>query len=304
MKEERKGELYIFSEAILWSLFPILAILTFAGLSPLLSLAWTTLLASLFFVGVMLYRGTWRDLKNPIVWRYGMLIAFFIGVWFYGLYYVGLKYTTPGNAALIALFEVLTTYILFNILRKEPFPLEHKLGAGFMVIGALIILGKNYSGFAVGDFLILGATLLAPFGNMFTQKCRDIASSETIMFMRSILSAVVMFALAVILGETISFDNVITILPFLLINGIVIFGVSKLLWIEGIHRISVTKAIIIQSMTPLLTLLFVWLFLSQAPTAWQLSSIVPLLLGVMLLTGRFRVKNGSNPLDEKPVLES
>lgn len=303
MKEERKGELYIISEALLWSLFPVITFMTFAGLTPVLSLALTTILASVFFAVMMLVKGSWRELKNPLVWRYGILVAFLIGVCFYGLYYVGLKFTTPGNAGLVALFEVLTSYFLFNVLRKEPFPLEHKLGAFFMVLGALIILGKNYGGFVVGDFLILAATFFAPLGNMFAQKCRSIASSETILFLRSFFSGFALLALAIILGESVSIREMYAVLPALLVNGIFIFGISKLFWLEGIHRISVTKAIILQSMTPLLTLLFAGLLLSQAPTVWQLSSVVPLLLGVVLLTGNFRLKNTLNPLNQGKNLD-
>ena len=299
MKEERKGEFFIIGEALLWSLFPVITVMTFAGLAPITSLSWTTLIAAAFFGLLMLVKGSWRELKNPLVWRYGVLISFFIGVWFYGFYYTGLKFTTPGNAGLIALFEVLTSYVLFNVLRKEPFPAVHKLGAGLMVLGAVIILGKNYGGFVFGDFFILAATLLAPFGNMFVQKCRELASSETIMFLRSFFSGFFLLGLAAVLGEQVSAEKAFSVLPALLVNGIVIFGVSKLFWIEGIHRIPVTKAILMQSMTPLLTLLFAWLLLSQPPTVWQLSSVVPLLLGVVLLTGNFRLKSIVHPLNRE-----
>ena len=302
MTEERKGELFILSEAVLWSLFPVITVLSFGNLAPVTALAWTTIFATVFFACVMLVKGTWRDLKNALVWKYGVLIAFFIGVWFYGLYYLGLKYTTPGNAAILVMFEVFTTYLLFNILRKEAFPIEHKIGAFFMLIGALVVLGKNFTGFAAGDFLILAAALLAPFGNMFTQKCREIASSETIMFLRSLFSGFALLGLAIVLKESVDISGLVPTLPYLLINGILIFGLSKLFWFECIHRISVTKAILLQSMAPFLTLVFAWLMLSQAPTIWQLFSLPLFLVGVGLLTGRFRVKNGHNPLDAEPPL--
>ncbi|MBY0539370.1 DMT family transporter [Patescibacteria group bacterium] len=299
MTEERKGELFILSEALLWSLFPIIAVLSFGSLAPVTTLAWTTIFATLFFACVMFVKGTWRDLKNPLVWRYGLLIAFFIGIWFYGLYYLGLKYTTPGNASILVLFEVFTTYLLFNVLRKEAFSLEHTLGALFMIAGALIVLGENFTGFAVGDLLILGATFLAPFGNMFTQKCREIASSETIMFLRSLFSGFALLALAFFLKESIGVDGLLPTLPYLLINGVLIFGLSKLFWIEGIHRIPVTKAILLQSMSPFLTLLFAWLILLQVPTVWQISALIPFILGVILLTANFRVTRFTNLFEIK-----
>jgi len=295
MKEERKGELFILSEAVLWALFPVLTVLSFAGTSPLVSLWWATFLAAFFFMAVMLYRGTWRELMNPVLWRYGVIISLCIGVGFYGLYYIGLSYTSPGNAALIALFEILTSYLLFNFIRKEQFPLEHKIGAVFMLAGAFIVLGKGYSGFALGDFLILAATFFAPVGNMYQQKARDIASSETVMFLRSAITSVILLNLVLVIGLDISVSGGEEIWPVLLVNGILIFGLSKMLWIEGIHRISVTKAILLQSTTPLLTLLFAWLLLAQGPTLWQVLSFVPFLIGILLLTGNFRIRGLPRP---------
>jgi drug/metabolite transporter (DMT)-like permease len=61
-------------------------------------------------------------------------------------------------------------------------------------------------------------------------------------------------------------------------------GLSKLLWIEGIHRISVTKASALSSMSPLLTLLFAWLLLGNVPSIFQLVSFIPMFFGVLLLS--------------------
>jgi hypothetical protein len=49
ISEERKGEIFIFFEALLWSLFPIVTILSLNTLSPITSLAWSTFFASIFF---------------------------------------------------------------------------------------------------------------------------------------------------------------------------------------------------------------------------------------------------------------
>ncbi len=83
---------------------------------------------------------------------------------------------------------------------------------------------------------------------------------------------------------------------FLLANGVLIFGVSKILWLEGISRISVTKALALGSLAPLFTLFIAWIVLKQAPTAWQIASLAPFFLGVLLLTNnlKFRHKYAAN----------
>jgi drug/metabolite transporter (DMT)-like permease len=283
MKREREGELFILSEALLWGLFPVITVLSFSGLAPLTSLIWTTFISIFFFAILMQARGRWQELINPALWKYALLITLFIGVGVYGLYYTGLTTTSPGNAALLGLFELATSYLLFNVIRKEHFSAGNALGAVFMVLGAFLVLGKNFTGFTPGDFFILGATVCAPFGNLFQQKARAVASSETVMFLRSVLSTLAVVPLAFLLHEPLTFPSAAA-LPFILINAVFVFGASKLLWIEGIHRISVTKANVLQSVNPLITLLFAWFILSQAPSVWQLASIVPFFIGVVLLT--------------------
>lgn len=54
LTQERKGELIILSEGVLWSLFPVVTILSLKTVAPLLSLAWSMLFAAIFF-GIVLF---------------------------------------------------------------------------------------------------------------------------------------------------------------------------------------------------------------------------------------------------------
>jgi drug/metabolite transporter (DMT)-like permease len=287
--EKRKGDWFVLSGTVLWSFFPIVTVLSYAKLPALVSLGWTTVFAAIFFGAVVLYRKRWREFRNPLLWKYIFFITLFVGVLYYGLYFLGLQRTTPGNASIIALFEVCTTFVLFNIVRKETISFAHICGAACMVVGALIVLAPNFSGINIGDFLVLAATFCSPFGNIYQRKARAIASSETIMFLRSMLSVLVIFLLAYALRIHAPLSDVRVALPFLLVNGILLFGVSKLFWIEAIHRISVTKAVALQSLAPFLTLLFAWMLLRENPSAWQLVSLVPFMLGTLLLTDQLKL---------------
>ncbi len=290
LTEQRKGERSIFLAAFLWSFFPIVTVLSYAVLPSLVSLAWSTSFATLFFAGTLTYRKKWSDIRNPLLWKYALLIALFIGVLFYGLYYAGLERTTPGNAAIIVLFEVFTSYVFFRVFKGERFSLNHVVGAILMIVGAVIVVGHDFSGINTGNLLILLAVMFSPIGNFFQQKARHIASSEAIMFLRSLLSAPIIFLLAYLFHAHASLGNVYASLPILAINGLLLLGLSKIFWIEAIHRISVTKGIALSSVTPFLTLLLAWLILQQTPNVWQLTSLIPLVGGVLLLTDQFKLK--------------
>lgn len=282
--EERKGDMAILAGGLLWGLFPVITVLSYHSLKPLTALAYSTLLAAFFFAVILTLRGKWHELKRTDAWADIALTTLFIGVLYYVLVFFGLKYTSPGNAGLIGLLEIFFSYLLFNMWRKEFYSLSHVIGSLFMVAGAGVLLFPDAQGLNKGDVLIILSTIAAPFGNVFQQRARKKISSETIMFARSFLTTILIFFLVGFVGERASAIDVRQSLWFLILNGVVLLGLTKVLWIEGIHRISVTKANALSSVSPLFTLLFAYLMLRQVPTVWQLSAIVPLAVGLILLT--------------------
>lgn len=172
LSSERLGEISIISSALLWSFFPILTILSYSGLEPVLSLAWTTLISVVFFLAISLARNSWKN----IFYKDTMFSLFWItlinGILFYVLYFIGLKYTTAGNAAIVATMEILFSYLFFNVWKEEHIDFKHITGAVLMFSSAIIILSPNLSSFQTGDLLVLLAVFVAPLGNFFQKKLR------------------------------------------------------------------------------------------------------------------------------------
>lgn len=283
LSKEREGELFVFTQAALWALFPVITILSFNKLSPLISLGISTLFASVFFALVLSLKNKWHEIKNTSTLKDILLATFFIGILYYLFIFFGLRYTSAGNASIIALTEVLFSYLFFNIWKKDPLPHQHIAGAVMMVVGAIIVLYPNLQNFQLGDILILIAAFFPPFGNFFARRARRKVSSETIMFIRSIISGAMILLLAFIFNSSFSVPDLKDSFMFLFINGVFLLGLSKIMWIEGIHRVSVVKANALGSISPLLTLLFAWIFLQNIPTTFQLLSFIPMFFGVILL---------------------
>jgi len=281
---ERKGEVLIFFEVLIWAFFPIITVFSYVAIPSLVSLLFATIFSGIFFLAITAYKGTWKELMNPLLWKYAALATFFIAICFYSLYFVGLTKTTPGNASIIALFEVFTSFLFFNVFKGQKISTNRKLGALLVILGACIVLLPNMKGINAGDFYILTATFFAPAGNYFTQKARKFATSENILFLRSLIAIPFLYILTLMLHMHASASDIRSSFIFLAINGFIIFGLSKLLWVETIHYISVTKAIALSSTGPLLTLLLSWAFLHQMPNVWQIGAVIPMIFGVLLLT--------------------
>ena len=153
-----------------------------------------------------------------------------------------------------------------------------------MIVGALIVLYPALQKFKGGELLILAAAFIAPFGNFYSQRARKLVSSETILFIRSFIASAFLLFFCLILKQDLSFLNIKDSLIFLVINGVLMLGLTKIFWIESIHRISITKANALSSMAPLFTLFFAWVFLKDIPTIWQLLSFIPMFFGILLLS--------------------
>lgn len=283
LNKEKKGEVLVLSAALLGALFPVITILSYNTLSPLVSFGGSTFFAAIFFAIALTIRKKWHELKNIHALKDQLMTTLILGIIFYLLYFFGLQRTSAGNASIIALSEVFFGYLFFQIYRKDYLPGQHKIGAVLMVIGALIVLLPKMQNFTGGELLILLAAMIAPIGNFYQQRARKLVSSESIMFTRSLISTLFILLLIIVFKVPLSYPDLRSSLVVLLINGVVLFGFSKILWVEGIHRVSITKANALGSIMPIFTIFFAWLLLQDSPTVWQLLSIIPTSLGVILL---------------------
>lgn len=282
--ETKKGDRAILLAAVLWGLFPVITTVTLSQIGPLTSLFFSGFFAVIFFAIWLTIKKLWHEFRRRELWRNLFPIVLINGILFYCLYFVGLRHTNPGNASLVALLETFFSYIFFTGIKKQYFEKRYIVGALCMLLGAGVVLIPKGEAFHWGDWLVMAAVGVSPFGNYFQQKARAVASSATILFMRTLLTLPVAGALAFVLGERISLGALSTVWPYLMFSGFVLFGITKILWIEGIYRIPVTKATALSSIEPLITLLFAYIVLHQNPSLWQFTAFIPLCFGLLLLT--------------------
>ncbi len=285
LKSSTKGELLIFSEALIWSLFPVLSILTFSTLPPLFTAAFATIFSSFFFAIVLTYKKLWKECSRNAPWKDIFLCSLFIGCIFYALLFTGMRNTTAGNASIVLLMEVFFFFLILGVLIKhEPIQSKQILGGICMMIGAAFILFPKSSGWHSGDIFIFFACMFTPIGNYFMQRARKSVSSEFILFVRSVISGIFLLILATFLEPMPSQTSLISSCAFLFVNGFLMLGFSKILWLESITLIPMTKAISLASIGPFFTMIFAYFILHEKVTTYQVLGFVPIVLGVLLLT--------------------
>lgn len=279
------GEFILFATLLIWCFFPIVNKLSFNTVPPVHAAGYASLIAGVTFLIILALRGQLYFFKTCTVWKEICLSTLFIGILFYGFVFYGTSLTTAGNAAVFNLFEVFFTYLILSvIIKSETFVRAHILGACLMVAGALIILVPKMNGqIAWGEVIIMAGCMFTPLGNKYAKDAITQVSPFFLMTVRSLISGVFLTGLAFLMETPPTANGLAEGLPYLIINGVLLLGFSKILWLESIRRIPITKAQSISVITPALTLFFAWLVLGETPTAFQISGLVPIAGGAFLL---------------------
>lgn len=283
MTKEREGEILMVGLAILESWFPIFSIVSMSYIGALHTYTYSLLIALVFFIMIMFKRDKFKELKNKEAYKDLLLTSFWITSLF-ALVFIGMRYTTAGNMAVIIFLQLLFSYLYFNVFGKEKMHTLHVWGAFIMGMGALIILIPDELTFNKGDLLILVAAAIAPLANLYQKRAREFCSSETILGFRTLVGLPFIALMAWAFEPAVRYDAFVSALPSLLFIGILIYVVSKIMWIEALHRTSITKLSAMLGLVPMMTLIFAYFYLNEVPELRQVLGIVPVLAGGYLIT--------------------
>lgn len=297
------GEFILITALLFGAFFPIISKLGFNTIPPIYSAAYASLIAGIVFFSTLIARKELKTFQTCRAWKDILLSTLMIGVCLYGFLFYGISKTTAGNASVLALFEVFFSYIILSIIIKsEPLIKHHIIGAVLMVIGAGIILAPNITGsFSAGDFIIILAYVFAPLGNRYAKNALHEVSPVFLMTIRSFVSGIFLLALANLIETHPERHQFFEGAIYLLINGILILGFSKILWLEALKRLPITKASSISVIVPAFTLFFAWIILDEVPTLWQITGLIPIAIGVSLIMKKTTPmthlnKNSAHPL--------
>jgi drug/metabolite transporter (DMT)-like permease len=293
MEKERLAESLVFAAAFLWALFPIITKLTFNNISALHTAAFSALFAAIFFIIVKSFQNNFSDFKNKKVYKPIILTTLLNGVLYYGLIFTGLKYTTAGNVAILVLMEVFYTIFILRVWNKENLEKKQITGSCFMVLGAFLVLIQNGFSFNIGDWIIIIAVAIPPFGNYYAKQAREYVSSSTVLLFRNFFAGIILLIIASLLYPFPSIEAIENSLIFLIINGFILFGLTKMMWLEAIHRMLIGKAISLSSINPIFTILFAFLILKEIPTLGQLFGFFSVMVGIYFLTRKTKQLNHS-----------
>lgn len=283
MTRAREGELLMVGLSILESWFPILSIVAMSYVGALHTYMYSLVIAFFFYIAIMYKRDRFKELKNRDAYKDLLLTTFWITTIFTFIF-IGLRYTTAGNMAVLVFLQVFFSYLYFNVFGKEKMDTIHLIGAVMMVIGAIVILVPEDFSFNKGDLLILASAAMAPIVNLYQKRARVYCSAETILGFRTIVGFPFVAILAYFLEPAVSYENFMSALPYIFLIATGIYVAAKIMWIEALNRMSITKLSAMLALMPVFTLIFAYFYLDEVPELRQILGIAPVLVGGYFIT--------------------
>ncbi|MFA6973280.1 MAG: DMT family transporter [Parcubacteria group bacterium] len=288
ISEKRQAEGILLVKNIFSGLFPVLTVIAYTNhLLPLSTLAWSYIVATIFFAIILTAKKEWKkNVTNTQAIKDITLAVLLIAIGYYLLYYIALSLTSPQNVALISMTEAAFSFIIIGwIAKKEPVSRNHFFGAMLMLFAAGVVLFNNHqASINIGDLLMLCAVIIAPIGNIFAKRALHQVSLYYLLFLRSLTGAIIFFVASLIFEKTIPLEVILKSSPYLLYSGLVFLGLMKMINLFSFKKTSVTHTISFNSLAPVFTFIFAWMILKNAPSTVQIFAIIPSLLGLFLLT--------------------
>jgi drug/metabolite transporter (DMT)-like permease len=279
LSRERTGELNVILSALLFAFFPVIVKLG-GAIPPIFFAGLSTLITALLMMLFMAYKGVFSELKNKKAWKYIFLVTLFVIIIPYLLIYKGIGMTSGINASILFQAEIFFA-MFYGWIIGEAITERKILGATLIIAGTFFVLFNGTLKFNFGDLLIIIGTAFYPVANIYAKKALKIISPITLVFARSAIGGITLLILSLLPeGATVSFPIIAGYWWLFAINGLVVSGITKVLWYEGLETMDVSKATILIMPYPAFGVIYAGAFLGEIPTLYQLAGLIIVILGV------------------------
>ncbi|MGP7818687.1 DMT family transporter [Niallia sp. 01092] len=265
--------------------------------SPASAAAWRFGIAAIVMGIVLIFKEGMKKVdlqKNSIPY----LLLGIIGIFgFNTLFFVGLKYTSPVNGALIMGLNPLLTSLFARVILKESITKRQMAGIILAFIGVLFVLTqgsfdtiRNLS-FSIGDIIIMGGNicwaLYGVLGRRFIKGATSLASTTYSM----IFGAVCLMIFSLFTPNPVPLTDI----PFQAWGSIIFMAIftsvlGYLWWNKGIKTIGANKTSLFFNLVPVVAMIIS--FAAGSPVAFsQIIGAVFVIFGVLIASGMIAVPN-------------
>lgn len=237
-------------------------------------------------------------------WKRNFWLLIFIGFIFginQFLFFIGYRLAGAINGSLTQKTTVFFGLIFGFLILKEKITKIQIIFSITLFFG--LVLAITQGSFNLKDFnlnIILGVltlliiTCLWMFGHTVTKPIfnREEASPTQMVFLRNILSGIILFIAFLILTPPTSLDIFLDpVNSFYFLSMGLVYGIGLFCWYKTLSYLDVSKATIIFSPTPIVTALFSVFLLNENFTIFHLIGTIIVILSIVIIVNQQKVKD-------------
>ena len=171
--------------------------------------------------------------------------------------------------------------VLFTHFIGEKTTALKLLGAGGVLMGAFLLLYQGGRGLTWGDFLVMISTATYPVGNFYAKKAFHAVSPAIVLLVRLAIGGAFIGMLSWWFerGAT-SLASWKGVWPLIAFNGVLLIGIAKVIWYEGMKRLDISKAIALGMAFPFFSVMYLIAWQGERITWGQWAGIAVMAAGV------------------------
>jgi drug/metabolite transporter (DMT)-like permease len=297
-KTEYKGTILILLTALISGLSIVINKFFVVKIDPLVFTSIRAIIIGLIFLGISLYISKTNKQKfNKVSWKYLVLIGLIGGGLAFWLFFTGLKLTMAGRAAFLHKTLPIYAGIFAYIFLKEKITKKQLTAMAIMFLGlALLEFNKLAPGIKIGDWLVLGATVLWAVENTIAKKAMiNKESNYVVTFSRMFFGSLLLFAIIFLTGKSSLLCTLTSqqLLYIAISTGLLFLYV--LTWYLGLKYINLSKASTILLLSPVISLVLGYIWLKEPILMLQL------LGSLLILIGAYKIARTKS---EKRIIEA
>jgi drug/metabolite transporter (DMT)-like permease len=224
-----------------------------------------------------------RPTRKTLLWILGITLFNMTG---YVLILMGTRTSSGVSTALLLQSEMVWTLLLSWLVLGECITLRKLAGISIVLLGTLAVLWRGDLAFHTGELLIIGATVLYPFGNACAKRALLEVSPMQVLLLRYLFGIVYLLALAVILNQFyVPFDWSTEHWLVLVIFSLVVFVASKICWYEGLKRHDLHVSVATVSAVPAVAMVLSFIVLGELPALRQWLGFGLTMVGLRVIFG-------------------
>ncbi|MCK4646391.1 MAG: DMT family transporter [Candidatus Aminicenantes bacterium] len=297
MEEYKKfgaTDLFMLLAVLFWAInFPFIKI-ALREFSPLGFNGIRLFLSALVLIIVLLASGEGFALSKSDLWK--LMVLGIIGNTFFQLFFIhGINWTTASNTAIIMAMTPVFIALLSVLLKHEKIHRIAWIGILVSFIGFYFVITKtgafHFSWQNMkGDLMIFSGNL---FWAVYTVLSRSFLKRiSPLKFVSITLAFGALFYLPFSVRSIIQLDwNGLSFKAWagLVYSALFAICISYIFWYSSVKRVGNTKTAIYGNITPVLTIVFAYIFLSEKITLLQAGGTLIILLGVYLARSGYRL---------------